>query len=141
MTSITREDENEIYSLVLKGHRQSDVAKKFNITQGYVSQIFKKITQRNDEQLAVSTAQDFIAEYNMVKDYLTIKQFELEELLQATDDPKLKSKIIMDQVSISQTMLYHVSQKKFIQSVQEDTYALQAFMHTLPDQPKLEDGI
>lgn len=120
--NLTKEDELEIYKDVLRGKRQSLVAQKFGITQGWVSTIFNNITKQNDENLAVSTALHFIGEYTRQYDYLTMKQYELEEELEKTDDPKIKSKIIMDQVAISQILLNHVSQRKFMQAVQEYGY-------------------
>ena len=122
MTSITREDEIEIYKLVLKGQRQSVIAKQFHISQGYVSQIYKRIIERNDRDLSVSSALEFVAEYTKAKDYLNIKLFELEELLTKTEDIKEKEKIIMSQVSVQQLILNLCSQGKFMQAVQEFGY-------------------
>ena len=136
--NLTKEDELEIYKEVLRGKRQSLVAKQFGITQGWVSQIYNNITERNDENLAVSTALEFIGEYTRQYDYLTMKQRELQDELENTDDPKLKEKIIMSQVAISQILLHHVSQRKFMQSIQEDTYALQAYLHSLDIHKKNE---
>lgn len=135
---ITKEDELEIYKQVLRGKRQSLVAKQFGITQGWVSTIYKNITKRNDENLAVSTALEFIGEYTRQYDYITMKQYELQELLESTQDEKLKEKIIMSQVALSEILLHSVSQRQFMQAVQADTNALQAYLHTLPDTNKLE---
>lgn len=123
MTSVSKEDELEIYKLVLKGHRQTDIAKQFDISQPLVSYIYKKITERNDRDLAVSSALDFVAVYSLSKDYLTMKLFELEIILQETQDPKEKAKVIMDQVTVQEKILNLCSQGKFMQSVQEYGYA------------------
>ena len=98
---LTKEDELEVYKQVLRGTRQSLVAKQFDISQGWVSTIYKNITKINDENLAVSTALQYIGEYTRQYDYVTMKQYELEALLQSTADEKLKEKIIMSQVSLS----------------------------------------
>ncbi|MDH3313918.1 MAG: hypothetical protein OER82_05835 [Nitrosopumilus sp.] len=136
---ITKEDELEIYKQVLRGKRQSIVARQFGITQGWVSVIYNNITKRNDENLAVSTALEFIGEYTRQHDYITMKQYELQELLESTQDEKLKEKIIMSQVALSEILLHSVSQRKFMQAVQEDTNALQAYLHTLPKPGQLEN--
>ena len=57
---LTKEDELEVYKQVLRGTRQSLVAKQFDISQGWVSTIYKNITKINDENLAVSTALQYI---------------------------------------------------------------------------------
>ena len=137
---ITKEDELEIYKQVLRGKRQSLVAKQFGITQGWVSVIYNNITKRNDENLAVSTALEFIGEYTRQHDYITMKQYELQELLESTQDEKLKEKIIMSQVALSEILLHSVSQRQFMQAVQADTNALQAYLHTLPDNSGPVDG-
>ena len=115
---------------VLRGKRQSLVAKKFGISQGWVSTIYNNITKRNDENLAVSTALEFIGEYTKQHDYITMKQYELEELLESTEDEKLKSKIIMDQVALSQILLNSVSHGKFMQALQHDTQGYLAYLQT-----------
>ena len=134
---ISKEDELEIYKQVLRGQRQSLIAKQFGISQGWVSQIYNNIIKRNDQNLAVSTALEFIGEYTRQYDYITMKQRELQVLLESTQDVKEQNKIIMDQVALSQILLHSVSQRKFMQAIQEDTNALQAYMHTM-DQPKPE---
>jgi hypothetical protein len=68
-----------------------------------------------------------------------MKQYELQKLLDDTEDEKLKSKIIMDHVALSEILLHSVSQGKFMQAIQHDTQALQAYMHTLPEQKESED--
>ena len=137
---ITKEIELEIYKQVLRGKRQSIVAKQFGITQGWVSTIYKNITKRNDENLAVSTALKFIGEYTRQHDYITMKQYELQELLESTQDEKLKEKTIMSQVALSEILLHSVSQRQFMQAVQADTNALQAYLHTLPDNSEPVNG-
>ena len=133
---LTKEDELEVYKQVLRGTRQSLVAKQFDISQGWVSTIYKNITKINDENLAVSTALQYIGEYTRQYDYITMKQYELEALLQSTADEKLKEKIIMSQVSLSELLVNSIAQKRFMQALQEDTYALQHYMHNLPDVKK-----
>ncbi len=127
---ITKEDELEIYKEVLRGKRQSLVAKKFGISQSWVSIIYNNITKRNDENLAVSSALEFIGEYTKQHDYITMKQYELQELLESTADEKIKSKIIMDQVALSQILLNAVSHGKFMQGLQHDTQGYLAYLQT-----------
>ena len=84
MTTLTKEDELEIYKEVLRGTRQSTVARKFNIMQGWVSTIYNNIVKHNDENLAVSSALQFIGEYTRQYDYITMKQHELQQIKRVT---------------------------------------------------------
>jgi len=122
---LTKDEELEIYKECLRGKSQIETAKRFDISQGYVSQIYHRTIKRNDEKLAVSAALEFVAEYTKQYDYLNMKLQELEVLLTQADNVKDKNKIIMDQVAVTQIILNHCSQGKFMQAVQEYGYGLQ----------------
>lgn len=123
----------------LKGERQYAIAKKFNVTPGWVSQIISNFTKQNDEDLAIATGLQFVAEYTKNYDYIDMKKRELEKLLELTRDEKLKEKIIMDQIAVSEILLYSISQKRFMQAVQEDVNAFAFFKRSMETPSSLED--
>lgn len=129
MKKITKEDELEIYKMVLRGNRnQTEIAAEYGINQSRVSQIYNNIIKKKDTELAVAAALEFVATYIRVEDYMSMKLAELEDLKENSDDDKLKEKIIMDQITIQEIILQHISQKKFIQAVQEDANAYAFFL-------------
>jgi len=121
-SKLTDEQKLDIYKDVLRGMKQTEVAKKYDIHQSWVSVIYNKTIQRNDRDLAVSAALEFVAEYTRQKDYCTMKLYELEDLLGQTNKLTEKQKIIMDQVTVSQIILNLCSQGKFMQAIQEFGY-------------------